>query len=73
MTLRQRLKTSSDPIEVIWKLSPGTCTEKDVETLLRIRKCKNSDALVFLKLEATWWIRENLAVLKKRFIQEVKE
>ena len=73
MTLRQKLETSINPIEIIWGINPWTCTEKDVETLLRIRKCKNSDRLAFLKLEASWWIQDNLAVLKRRFIKEAKE
>ena len=68
MTLRQKLLKSDDPIDIICELNPKNCSSQDVIALINIRKCRKRDPLNFLALEAKWWLRDNLKILKGRFI-----
>lgn len=75
MNLKQKLikATKNDPNEcsdIIWDLNPNDCNEDDVRTLLNLRKVLNRNKLAFLRLEADMWIRDNFAILKKRFIKQ---
>lgn len=72
MTLRQRLKNSDpeDAMAIIQDLDPLKITPFELKALLLIQKCRKSDVLSFLALEAKWWINDNLTILKKRFVKK---
>ena len=70
MNLRRRLKESKNPIDIIWGLKPLEISPFDLKALLLISKARKSDCLSFLALEVKWWIKDNMTILKKRFVKK---
>ena len=74
MELRQRLlKEMSNPelqASIIWDLRPLEITPFDMKALLLISRARKSDRLSHLALEAKWWMQDNFALLKKRFVKK---
>ena len=72
MTLRQRLRNSEpeNAMAIIQNLDPLEITPFELKALLLIQRCRRSDSLAFLGLEADWWIKDNLKILKERFVKK---
>ena len=71
MTLRQRLKAADgNEAEIINSLDPETISINDLLTLLRIKRARATDPLVYLGLEAKWWLQDHKDVVKARLNQE---
>ena len=68
MALRQRLMDDQEHgSEIINSLIPENISARDLLTLTKIRKMNPRDPLAFLGLEAEWWLKDNLSILKDRF------